>query len=421
MGHKGFIHKASIILSAVLIGIFMATRALAGVASPTGLKGVAPPAEIPASYFGMHISSTRHWPSVSVGALGKGTLVSWIYIETARGTFDWSKLDAWVDFAQSHGVSFFWANGGVPRWATSDQSKCRPSADPNIDKCTAMITDITDWDNFITALVTRYKGKLIYELWNEPDYGASWTGSVADMVTLTSHMYNIVRSLDPGATIIAPSGGATFMASYYAAGRVRTVDVVSVHGYPGEGIHNVAESIGGILTVPMKAVMATYGLRQPIWDTEGSWGNSASGAPTDPDVRAAFIARDFLLHWSNGITRFYWYAWDGVIFGELWTVANGPNLAAAAYQQVYSWMIGAKMLGPCSMNGGTIYSATYTCDLVRDRGYSARAVWNTVGDTNFVVPSTYTQYRDLGGLVHTVPTSPSITIGKKPILLEHPK
>ena len=73
------------------------------------------------------------------------------------------------------------------------------------------------------------------------------------------------------------------------------------------------------------------------------------------------------------------------------------------------------------MNGGTIDSATYTCDLVRDGGYSARAVWNTVGDTKFVVPSTYTQYRDLGGLVHAVPTDRSITIGKKPILLEHPK
>ena len=84
-------------------------------------------------------------------------------------------------------------------------------------------------------------------------------------------------------------------------------------------------------------------------------------------------------------------------------------------------MVGARMVGPCSMNGGTIYSATYTCDLVRDGGYSARAVWNTVGDTKFVVPSTYTQYRDLGGLVHAVPTNRSITIGKKPILLEHLK
>ena len=212
------------------------------------------------------------------------------------------------------------------------------------------------------------------------------------------------------------------MDRYYAAGGVRTVDVVSVHGYPDPRSNDVAETIGGFLSVPMKAVMAKYGLLQkPLWDTEGSWGDTNSRAITDPDLQAAFVARDYLLHWSNGITRLYWYAWDGETWGALWNRATGSNLAAAAYQQVYSWMVGARMVAPCSMNGGTIYSATYTCDLVRDGGYSARAVWNTVGDTKFVVPSTYTQYRDLGGHVHALPTDRSITIGKKPILLERLK
>ena len=52
---------------------------------------------------------------------------------------------------------------------------------------------------------------------------------------------------------------------------------------------------------------------------------------------------------------------------------------------------------------------------------NARAVWNTSGDKKLVVPPAYTQYRELEGLVHAVPTDRSITIGQKPILLEHPK
>ena len=107
---KAFIHKAPVILSAVFIGIFMGTHTLAGMAPPTGVKVVTPSDEIPPSYFGMHIISTRHWPSVSVGALGKGTLVSWIYIETSRGTYDWQNLDRWVELAQSRGVTMFWSN-----------------------------------------------------------------------------------------------------------------------------------------------------------------------------------------------------------------------------------------------------------------------------------------------------------------------
>src|ERR1019366_8620789 len=105
--------------------------------------------------------------------------------------------------------------------------------------------------------------------------------------------------------------------------------------------------------------------------------------------------RDYLLHWSNGITRFYWYAWDGETWGALWDRANGPNSAAEAYQQVYSWMVGAAMVAPCSLNGGTLYHAIYTCDLTRSGSYQARAVWNTDGGSTYTAPSQFTQYRDL--------------------------
>ena len=172
--------------------------------------------------------------------------------------------------------------------------------------------------------------------------------------------------------------------------------------------------------MPMKAVMAKYGLSQkPLWDTEGSWGDTNSSAITDPDLQAAFVARDYLLHWSNGITRFYWYAWDGETFGALGP-GNGTHATASAYQEVYSWMVGARMVGPCSMNGGTIYSATYTCDLVRDGGYRARACGTRMATQNLLFHPP-TPSIAITGHVHALPQNRSITIGKKPILLEHPK
>ena len=98
---KAFIQKAPVILSAVLIGIFMATHTLAGTAPPTGLKIVTPSDEIPPSFFGMTLINNAHWPTVPVGALGKGTGVTWIYIESSRGKYDWQNLDRWVKLAQS--------------------------------------------------------------------------------------------------------------------------------------------------------------------------------------------------------------------------------------------------------------------------------------------------------------------------------
>ena len=113
------------------------------------------------------------------------------------------------------------------------------------------------------------------------------------MVLLTSHMFKIIRSIDPEAVIISPSGEAPYMDKFYAAGS-KNGDV-SLHGYP-DPKNAVPETIGGFLSVPMKAVMAKYGLSQkPLWDTEGSWGDTNSSAITDPDLQAAFVARDYLL------------------------------------------------------------------------------------------------------------------------------
>ena len=45
---------------------------------------------------------------------------------------------------------------------------------------------------------------MIYKLWDEPD-ASSFTGTITDMVTLTTHEFNIIRSIDPGALFLAPS------------------------------------------------------------------------------------------------------------------------------------------------------------------------------------------------------------------------
>ncbi len=368
---------------------------------------------IPSSLFGMNLINKANWPTVPVGALGKGTLTTWPYSEPTRGSFNWANLDAWVATAQNHGVDFFFSNELVPPWAAADQSTCGPTYPGSTTiGCTSMVANIQDWDDFVTALVTRYKGKIqIYELWNEPQH---FTGTVADMVALTQHMYDKIRSLDPGAVIISPSAIAPYLDSYFAAGGVKTVDVISLHGYP-DPKNDVAESINGFLTQPLKTVLAKYGLSsKPLWDTEGSWGDESAGAITDPDLQVAFVARFYLLHWSDGIGRLCWYAWDSASWGTLWDSVNGAHPAATAYQQVHNWMVGATMNAQCSVAS----DSTWTCGFTRSGGYQAQAVWNTATTKAFTPASIYTQYRDLSGKTVAIPSGSSVAIGAKPILLE---
>jgi polysaccharide biosynthesis protein PslG len=376
---------------------------------------------IPATLFGMTHSDVATWPTVSVGSLGKGALVNWSYSEPQRGVFNWTNLDAWVQAASAHGIDFFFSNDRIPPWAAVDHGTCSPTySGSSVVGCTSMVANIQDWDDFLDALVTRYKGKIqIYELWNEPDQITNFSGTVSDMVTLAQHMIAKVRSIDPAALVVGPgpsqvSSSNMWLDSYFAAGGPTSIDAVTLHGYPHIA-NDVPESIQEF-TDQAKAIMSKYRIAgKPVWDTEGSWGDT-----TDPriisslDQQAAFVARSYLLHWSNGVSRFYWYDWDGESWGAMWTPAGGPNLAATAYQQVQNWMVGAIMPAACS---GTPDS-TWTCGLTRSDGYSALAIWNTSRSEMYAPDLKFTQYRDLYGNTTAIPGGSSIRIGNKPVLLE---
>jgi hypothetical protein len=375
---------------------------------------------IPSTFFGMHLMDPSNWPTITFATLGKGTGVSWPYVEQVKNQFNWSRLDEFVGLANARGVSIMFSEGGVPPWAAADRSTCH-SQPPFGTYCSSTVSDIRDWENFVTALVTRYKGRnQIYELWNEPQ--TSFTGTLAQFVALTQHEHDIIRSIDPTATILSPSTvsyGAQYLDSYFAAGGTTDIDAVAMHAYPDPS-HDIAETVTTSMTTTILSVMSKYGLRdKPLWDTEGSWGYASAGAITDPGLRSAFVARYYLLHWSVGISRLCWYGWDNADIGTLWSSRGGPTEAAVAYMQVYNWMQGAVMRRPCSSNGASSpYSAVYTCDLTRTGGYQARAVWKTDGSSTYVVPKTFTVYRDLAGNKVSIPSKHVVPIGPKPILLE---
>src|SRR3954471_235433 len=79
---------------------------------------------IPSTYFGMHVMDPHAWPSVPFASLGKGTGVSWPYIEQTRGHFNWDRVDEFVNLAKAHGVSILFSGSGVPPWAAADKSTC---------------------------------------------------------------------------------------------------------------------------------------------------------------------------------------------------------------------------------------------------------------------------------------------------------
>jgi hypothetical protein len=387
------------------------------------------PGPIPESFFGMTLFLPTDVPTIPFGSLAKPIGVAWPFIEQVKGQFNWALLDQYVALAESLGIDVYVTTANTPPWAVPDLSTCSvyPSF-PGIFGCTAMVKNIQDWNDFITEMVTRYKGRIkMYELWNEPNVANTFTGTIEQMVQLTQEFHNIVRQIDPAALIGAPSSTSEpYQQEYYAEGGTTDFDVITVHGYPNVGEDDVPEAIVGFKSVNTKLLMASLGLANKLfWDDESSWG----GTNSNPDLlfRAAFASRSLLEHWSVGSTRFYWYAYDSPAWGTLWS-PGGVNEDGMAYYYTYKWMIGATMPAPCTQNGGTTYAAIYTCTLTRSGGYQALAVWDTTEPCSqtggcpthpYTPPAgvTYTQYRDIFGNVTSI-SGDSVPIGAEPILLE---
>src|SRR5438105_1365640 len=370
-------------------------------------------AQVVPTFFGIHTSNPAHWPA-TIGALGKASGVNWVYSEPSRGVFNWSNLDFWVNAAQNRGVSFIFSNDSIPAWAVSDLTPCVPvTTNSTVLSCREMVTNIQDWDDFVTALAKRYQGKLIYELWNEPSINGTYL-TVQDMITLTNHEYSIIRAIAPSARILccgfAAFNNYSYMSKFFAAGGgPRGVNAISFHGNfrppapPPEWTSTMVDNV--------RAILAQYGFSssKPIWDTEGGW---AILDPPPASAQPAFIAKWYLLQLSKGVSRSYWYGWD--LWRPLWTATQNINAAGVAYQQVFNWTVGASM-SPCrAASDGT----TWTCALTRTGGYQGLIIWNSAGQKSYTPASQYTRYRNLAGSTVTFTPGQAITIGLNPRVLE---
>jgi hypothetical protein len=211
---------------------------------------------IPESFFGLHII-LDNWPTVSFSDI-RSSGVSWSKLEPSRGQFNWSVLDRQVSRAIASGKKFYYSTGGVPKWW-------------------AGTSNIQDFDDFVTALATRYKGKIeAYELWNEPDQDETIShGPMSDIVLITRHMHDDIRRIDPDALIASPAVvRISWMDGYWGAGGVRDIDVVALHGYP---THNPAapEIIGSQKALPMISLWLSMDYQQNRYGTRKHLGVTA--------------------------------------------------------------------------------------------------------------------------------------------------
>jgi chitodextrinase len=375
------------------------------------------------SFFGMHNSSLIYqpWPAASFATWrtwDQWPGVTWQNVNPATGTYDWATLDQAVNSASSHGVDIVYTFGSTPAWASSN---------PTGTGCaygngTCYPPNLAEWQTFVTAITSRYKGKIRYwELWNEPNAPNFWRGSTAQMVSMAAAAYDIIRTA--GGTVLSPAPQGTnahlWLDTYFAGGGDRYTDVVAFHGY----LYGAPEKIV-TLAQNVKNVAVKYSTLngKAVWDTEHSWGDSTWPVGADQDQQAAWLARFLPLSFSSGIERSIWYMWDGYDGQPQWGMLYNATIkqiqkTGIAYREVYKWLVDAAM-EPCFLTG-TIYQ----CRLTRPGGYEGLMIWassdNPSYTTSFSVPDKYIQYRSLDSSKSSTAASSTLTLGMQPVLLEN--
>jgi hypothetical protein len=339
--------------------------------------------------------------------------ITWGAIEPSPGNFNWQGVDSWVAQAQAHHAQLDYLFLNTPQWASKrPEEKCNRG----YNGCAAPPRD-RDWTDFVTALVSRYKGRIAtYELWNEPGSNGYFTGSPADMAHLAALAYPIIKSIDPQAIVVSPSPSTTgwpipyavWMDQFLKAGGGKYVDVIAWHSYasytnkpagPPEAVASQIQSL--------RAIMAKHGVSNlPLWDTEGSWGTDTS--LPDPRQQADWLVRWYLIQFSYAVARVYWYQWDSPTVGTLWTEAGGLNPAGTAFVQLYHLLDGATGATPCTPEG-----SIWTCDIFKGSA-RIRAVWSPSGSASFSNYSGFSKYSDLSGTAQKVNGQP-VAIGPAPI------
>ena len=374
------------------------------------------------SLFGLHVNGAERgvWPTINFGSLRLwDNATSWTNIETSKGVFDWTNLDRAVSNANQNGVAdFLMVLSGTPTWATNQRNPISLPA-PNASGVPA---NMADWDDWVRAVATRYKGKITnYQPWNEANLKTFYTGTPAQMADLTKRAHDIIKSIDPSATIVSPSTGLRlngalqrFYPKFLQELKARNwpVDVWSAHTYPNSlGTTNDRRKLANTWIDLLKAAKAP---NLPLWDTENNYGLGGPGTDfPEQDIKgskaASWTAVTYLDALRLGISRVYIYQWGP--YNDLWGIQYKDGAPGAiAMNTLQKWIVGTTYKG-CKEAKRKV-----TCKFRTSDGIN-QIVYSETRKKKFKVAKRYKQMCQLDGTCSAVPANRKVRT-KSPVLLK---
>ena len=214
----------------------------------------------------------------------------------------WEKYDEIVALAEAHGLELIVRLSNPPGWTRAQgegENNANTFAPPD---------NLQDYADFVTAVATRYRGRVqYYQLWNEPNIYPEWGSAAIDpeaYAELLKVGATALRAADPDAVVILGALAATinlqpddpppgnslndllFLQRLYDAGAAPYFDIVATQGYglysgpTDQRMHPRVINISRHQFV--RDLMVKNGdAEKPIWIAEMNW----NAAPEDVEPR----------------------------------------------------------------------------------------------------------------------------------------
>ncbi len=412
-------------LGAVALTVALLLTACGGGDSDDGGATPAPTAEanlVPASLVGLQIEGVEveAWSSAPFGALrlwDNGT--AWSQIEPSKGDFQWKNLDGVLANAKSKGLDdILMVLGTTPTWAASKKTTPVYPPYPGANSAPA---NMTDWDNWVRAVVTRYKGQISsYEIWNEANLKQFFNGTPAQMAEMTKRAYDIIKAGDPEATVVSASPALRLQSAFdrffsaYLAELARLdwpIDVLALHTYPKADGDPVAR--GKLIAMAKEAITDSGAPADlPVWDTELNYGLAGPGTLPKQKITglkaAGWVVRTYIDNLRYGIERSYWYIWTQKPYALLGIQAYPGSPAEQGFFAVDNWVIGSSFEG-CTEDGNTV-----TCNFTR-AGQKSIVAWANTGTAPYTAPEGSTLVCDPAAKCSQVPAGSALTLAEVPV------
>ena len=204
-----------------------------------------------------------------------------VYWDARWGQSTWDKYDEIVGLAAEYGLEVLVRLDTSPEWARPGNPW--PATPP---------ADLTDYGDYVAAVVGRYVGRVRYfQIWNEPNLASEWGQQPVDPAAFTALLaegYRRAKAANPDAVVVAPALSPTveeslwavsellFLDAMYEAGARPYFDVLAVQAYglrDGPDDRRLApDRVNFSRPLLVRELMVRRGdASKPVWATELGW------------------------------------------------------------------------------------------------------------------------------------------------------